>query len=127
MRRHPSVYLGRLTIWMSFVGQACPIYLGRPAAMICLHDWAYSAVCLSCTQRRAGGDDPAKTAADVVFPCAGGNISYLVRSDCRRRDCAGLMLDDCPRRATALGMSWVLITCTQSSLDSRRTVLSRAG
>ena len=58
---------------------------------------------------------------------AGGNIGYSVRPDCRGRGYAGLMLDDCLRRAAALGMSRVLITCSPSNLASRRTILSRGG
>ena len=59
--------------------------------------------------------------------CTGGNIGYSVRPDCRRLGYAGLMLDDCLRRAAALGMSRVLITCSLSNLASRRTILSRGG
>ena len=58
---------------------------------------------------------------------AGGNIGYSVRPDCRRRGYAGLMLDDCLRRAATLGMSRVLITCSPSNLASRRTILSCGG
>ncbi|WP_445343560.1 GNAT family N-acetyltransferase [Bifidobacterium sp. ESL0819] len=58
---------------------------------------------------------------------AGGNIGYSVRPGCRRRGYAGLMLDGCLRRAAALGMSRVLITCSRSNLASRRTILSRGG
>ena len=58
---------------------------------------------------------------------AGGNIGYSVRPDCRRRGYAGLMLDDCLRRAATLGMSRVLITCSPLNLASRRTILSCGG
>ena len=58
---------------------------------------------------------------------SGGNIGYSVRPDCRRRGYAGLMLDECLRRAAALGMSRVLITCSPSNLASRRTILSCGG
>ena len=57
----------------------------------------------------------------------GGNIGYSVRPDCRRRGYAGLMLDGCLRRAAALGMRRVLITCSPSNLASRRTILSCGG
>ena len=57
----------------------------------------------------------------------GGNIGYSVRPDCRRRGYAGLMLDECLRRAATLGMSRVLITCSPSNLASRQTILSRGG
>ena len=58
---------------------------------------------------------------------AGGNIGYSVRPDCRRLGYAGLMLDDCLRRAATLGMSRVLITCSPLNLASRRTILSCGG
>ena len=58
---------------------------------------------------------------------AGGNIGYSVRPDCRRQGYAGLMLDGCLRRAAALGMRRVLITCSPSNLASRRTILSCGG
>ena len=57
----------------------------------------------------------------------GGNIGYSVRPDCRRQGYAGLMLDGCLRRAAALGMRRVLITCSPSNLASRRTILSCGG
>ena len=58
---------------------------------------------------------------------AGGHVGYSVRPSARRRGLAGWALARAVRRASAMGISEVLVTCAVDNHASARTITSAGG